>query len=91
MEFSDLPELWALHARYAERWTFAYPGLEIDREVLRMSEWLEANPRRRPRNWKRFMVNWLGKTQNMLERVELREQVRKQEELQKARVGAYRP
>jgi hypothetical protein len=38
-----------------------YPELDIAREIKRMRIWLDANPRHRYKNYKRFIVNWLNK------------------------------
>jgi len=38
-----------------------YPELDLNREIKRMRVWLDANPRHRYRNYKRFIVNWLNK------------------------------
>jgi hypothetical protein len=38
-----------------------YPELDLAREIKRMRIWLDANPRHRYRNYKRFIVNWLNK------------------------------
>lgn len=89
MNWPDFPQLWSLLSLNEERWRYTYPGLEIQREVLRMGEWLEANPRRKPRNFKRFMVNWLAKNQAALERVELREEIQREQRHVDAMVGKW--
>lgn len=48
-------------ADYLRRLREAYPDLDLDRELKKMQAWLEANPRRRYRNYKRFIVNWLNR------------------------------
>lgn len=91
MNWPDIPELWALLDRYEDRWKLTYPGLEIQREVLRMGEWCEANPARKPkRNWKRFMTLWLARNQAALERAEVREQAERQYNRIQAGVGKLR-
>ena len=42
-------------------WQQAYPSLNIEGELQRMKQWLDANPRRRKKNYARFCVNWLNK------------------------------
>lgn len=87
----DTPELWAALSLYEDRWKFVYPGLELDREVLRMAEWIEANPQRAPKkNYKAFMVRWLARNQASMERVELREQIQRAQRHVDASVGKYR-
>ncbi len=36
-------------------------GVAVDAELTKMQSWLEVNPNRRPRNMKRFTVNWLNR------------------------------
>lgn len=47
----------------ADRWRIAFPAVDVDGEVRRAFEWLQANPRNRKRNLQRFLVNWLCKAQ----------------------------
>lgn len=42
-------------------WEQAYSPLNVRQEIVKMHEWLEANPRRRKKNYQRFVVNWLNK------------------------------
>ena len=91
IDWPDIPELWALYDRYEPRWKLSYPGLEIQREVLRMAEWCEANKSRQPKkNWQRFMVAWLNRSQAKAEAVELREALERQRRHADAMVGTYR-
>lgn len=91
MNWPDVPQLYSIASVCEERWRYVYPGLEIDREILRMAEWIEANPERKPKkNWKRFMTLWLARNQAALERVEMREQVQREQRRMDASVGAYR-
>lgn len=90
VNWPDFPQLWSLLSVNEERWKYTYPGLEIQREVLRMGEWLEANPAKRPRkNWKRFMTLWLARNQAALERVELREEIQREQRRADASVGLW--
>ncbi len=46
-------------------WAAAYPVASLGEELARASAWLRANPRRATkRNWRRFIVNWLGRAQD---------------------------
>jgi len=45
-------------------WRDAYPACEIDQELRKMREWLLANPDKKKKNYKRFIVNWLIKVQD---------------------------
>ena len=42
-------------------WEQTYYPLDVRNELLRMKAWLDANPRRRKKNYNRFIVNWLSK------------------------------
>ena len=41
---------------YAE----AYPDINIDQELKKMKLWLDANPTKHKKNYKRFITNWLS-------------------------------
>lgn len=45
-------------------WLAAYPACDINLELHKMREWLLANPAKRKSNYRRFIVNWLSKTQD---------------------------
>ncbi len=36
-----------------------YPNVSVLQELGMMADWLRANPRRRKRNYQRFITNWL--------------------------------
>jgi len=46
-------------------WESAFPDCDVvDILTKKMPVWIDANPERaRKKNWKRFIVNWLGKQQ----------------------------
>ena len=44
-------------------WTLAYPALNIEGELRRAAQWLAANPERRKKNYRRFIINWLARGQ----------------------------
>lgn len=91
MNWPDIPELWACLSLFEDRWAYVYPGLELTRETLRMAEWLEANPSRRPRkNYKAFMVKWLARSQASIERAEAREAWQREQQRVDAMVGRLR-
>lgn len=46
-----------------EGWKDAYPACKIVMELKKMREWLLANPEKRKKNYRRFIVNWLIRTQ----------------------------
>lgn len=43
-------------------WQRIYPNLDVEQEVGKMLQWLNANPRARKTNTHRFVVNWLAKS-----------------------------
>ena len=45
-------------------WLDAYPACDIDQELRKMREWLLANPKQKKINYKRFITNWLSRTQD---------------------------
>jgi len=45
-------------------WLAAYPACDIELELYKMREWLLANPEKRKKNYRRFIVNWLTRTQD---------------------------
>ena len=46
-------------------WRKAYPATDPEIELLRMVQWLKANPTKAvKRNWRRFITNWLSRTQD---------------------------
>lgn len=42
-------------------WQEAYPNLDVMAQLRRAKVWLEANPNRRKKNIRKFIVNWLAK------------------------------
>ena len=46
-------------------WAEAYPAVDIKQELLKMREWIKANPQKgRKSNYRRFITNWLRKEQD---------------------------
>lgn len=46
-------------------WATAFPGAVLDQELAKATEWLKAHPKRcGNRNWRAFLVRWLGKCQD---------------------------
>jgi hypothetical protein len=46
-----------------EKWMLAYPACDVRTELLKSAEWLKANPDKKKKNYRRFIVNWLGRAQ----------------------------
>tara|TARA_R100001510_G_C7653796_1_gene212230 strand:+ start:1779 stop:2120 length:342 start_codon:yes stop_codon:yes gene_type:complete len=41
-----------------ERWSKAYPTVDIDRELASAHQWLLSNPKRRKKDYVRFTESW---------------------------------
>jgi hypothetical protein len=44
-------------------WGVAYPALDIESQVARAVEWLKANPTKRKKNVRSYLVRWFAKAQ----------------------------
>jgi len=45
-------------------WNVAFPAVNIEQELQKMTEWLISNPTQaRKRLWRRFLTNWLSRSQ----------------------------
>lgn len=53
-----------IESRDITGWQEAYPAVDIDGELKRMAEWLLANPTRRKKNYRLFIIKWLEKQQD---------------------------
>ena len=42
-------------------WEQSYYPLNVRQEIEHMHAWLEANPKRKKKNYMRFVINWLNK------------------------------
>ena len=54
-EFKNIPE------KIIERWKKQYPDADVEVEMLKALDWLKDHPKKRRKDVKRFMVNWLKK------------------------------
>jgi len=45
-------------------WSEAYPACDVRGELKKMAEWLKANPDKKKIKYRRFIVNWLARTQD---------------------------
>lgn len=48
---------------HRERWREAYPAVDIDQEILEAQEWQTSNPKKRKKNYRRFLTNWFARVQ----------------------------
>jgi hypothetical protein len=44
-------------------WEIAYPAVNIEQELMKMSAWLRADPRRKKVQYRRFITGWLSRAQ----------------------------
>lgn len=89
MNWPDMPKLYALLDRYEDRWKLTYPGVDVQREIMKAAEWCEANHARK-RNWKRFAVNWLARAHGRLLEAEVRQLVQREQQRVDSAVGKAR-
>lgn len=46
-------------------WAKAYPACDVKAELLKMAEWIKANPAKgKKSNYRRFITNWLSRQQD---------------------------
>lgn len=45
-------------------WCEAYPAVDVKAEILKAAAWLDANPLNRKSDYKRFLNNWLSRSQD---------------------------
>jgi hypothetical protein len=43
------------------KWKEAFPNCNVDLELKKMEAWLVANPKKRYKNYEKFIVNWLSR------------------------------
>jgi len=48
---------------HRERWSAAYPSVDIRAEILRLAAWAAANPSKRKKNWQSFLTRNLNRKQ----------------------------
>jgi len=58
-----------------ERFDETYPGIDLETELGKAELWLDANPARRKKNLKAFLVNWLGRAQQAVDQATARAKV----------------
>lgn len=47
-----------------DNWQETFPACDIRIELLRMTEWLLSNPTKKKKNYRRFITNWLTRSQD---------------------------
>jgi len=47
-----------------KKWSEAFPACDLDGELKRMASWLIANPSKKKSNYRRFIHNWLSRSQD---------------------------
>ena len=54
-KFENIPE------EKINKWKEAFPNCNVDLELKKMEVWLVANPKKRYKNYEKFIVNWLSR------------------------------
>jgi hypothetical protein len=57
--------MYAIDAAVLAKLKGDYPKIDVEGELRKMRNWLEANPRSRKRDVHRFIVNWLNRSRPM--------------------------
>jgi len=47
-----------------EGWQVSYPACKIEIELLQMAQWLLSNPEKKKSRYRRFITNWLARSQD---------------------------
>jgi len=47
-----------------QHWQETFPDVNIKAEIKKAEAWLDANPQKRKKNYKRFLVNWFSRQQD---------------------------
>jgi predicted phage replisome organizer len=62
--FDFTSELWEhIPDALVDKWQAAYPAANVERELIKAGEWLVSNPKKRKKNYRAFLVNWLARCQ----------------------------
>lgn len=67
-----------------QKYSEAYPGVDLVTEFRKMQLWLDANPLRKKKNVPRFICNWLSRAHTRLLEAEVAVMVR--EDIRRSRV-----
>ena len=54
----------AIHRDHIDRWSRAFPAINLDAEIARAAAWLYANPANRKSDYLRFLTKWLSNAQD---------------------------
>lgn len=57
-----------VHELQLAEWERVYVPLNVAAELEKMREWLTANPKRRKKNYQRFVVGWLNREHAKVQR-----------------------
>ena len=52
-------------------WELAYSPLNVEGELAKMKLWLDANPKRRKKNYLRFCMGWLAREHAKIQRAQI--------------------
>lgn len=59
----DKEEFIGISEKDMTKWAEAYPACDIGLEIKRAAQWLISNPAKRKKNYRRYITNWLSRTQ----------------------------
>lgn len=72
-----------------DEWEKTYSPLNVAGELEKMVLWLDANPKRRKKNYNRFVINWLNKAHAQVVSAEVSARVEREQRRKDAGVGAW--
>lgn len=52
-----------IETEHEGKWSEAYPAVNIQAEIKRAALWLKTNPKKKKKNYERFLTNWLSRKQ----------------------------
>jgi hypothetical protein len=55
---------------------YKWLGVSVRDELIKAQSWVDANPKRRKRNWERFVVNWMNRASQSQEARLLAQRIR---------------
>lgn len=85
----DKREFQGISEKDLQAWKELYPVVNIEFELKRMVEWCLSNPTRSKKQWRKFITNWLSKTNEELINKQARNQKAPHETTQRPPFSSY--
>jgi hypothetical protein len=64
IHFDGTTNRWVgIHSSYLADWREAYPGIDVERELLKSAIWWRDNPKKRRKDVRRFLTNWMSRAE----------------------------